>query len=255
AEGPADAAAANTTSLTAAAWSAFGRAETGWEIYAPRAAAEIGAPACAPTSPGFAAALAGWQGSHGLGKSGIMDEPTLAAMKNTWAMQRPFVLVNKKGVCPDAPPEVALETTTAADTYGSPLKLRTGALAAWRRLMSDARAEVPSIAADPNLLKIMSGYRDPVSDAVRCVTEMNCQNITRSTCSAHRTGLAVDVYLGSAPGFDPASSEDVNRLFQSRGPAYRWLVANAGRYGFVNYAFEPWHWEWTGEPVVWQATN
>jgi LAS superfamily LD-carboxypeptidase LdcB len=30
-------------------------------------------------------------------------------------------------------------------------------------------------------------------------------------------------------------------------PAYRWLVANAGRFGFVNYVFEPWHWEWTGE--------
>ena len=31
-------------------------------------------------------------------------------------------------------------------------------------------------------------------------------------------------------------------------PAYRWLVANADRFGFVNYPFEPWHWEWTGEP-------
>jgi zinc D-Ala-D-Ala carboxypeptidase len=20
------------------------------------------------------------------------------------------------------------------------------------------------------------------------------------------------------------------------------------RFGFVNYPFEPWHWEWTGEP-------
>jgi LAS superfamily LD-carboxypeptidase LdcB len=31
------------------------------------------------------------------------------------------------------------------------------------------------------------------------------------------------------------------------GLAFRWLVANAYRHGFVNYAFEPWHWEWTGE--------
>ncbi len=32
-------------------------------------------------------------------------------------------------------------------------------------------------------------------------------------------------------------------------PAYRWLLANARRFGFVNYVFEPWHWEWTGEPI------
>ena len=29
-------------------------------------------------------------------------------------------------------------------------------------------------------------------------------------------------------------------------PAYRWLVRYAARFGFVNYAFEPWHWEWVG---------
>jgi LAS superfamily LD-carboxypeptidase LdcB len=33
----------------------------------------------------------------------------------------------------------------------------------------------------------------------------------------------------------------------AKGVAYRWLVSNARRYGFINYAFEPWHWEWTGE--------
>jgi LAS superfamily LD-carboxypeptidase LdcB len=28
------------------------------------------------------------------------------------------------------------------------------------------------------------------------------------------------------------------------------MIRNAGRFGFINYAYEPWHWEWTGEPVV-----
>jgi hypothetical protein len=27
------------------------------------------------------------------------------------------------------------------------------------------------------------------------------------------------------------------------------MVANAARFGFVNYPFEPWHWEWTGAPI------
>jgi LAS superfamily LD-carboxypeptidase LdcB len=58
----------------------------------------------------------------------------------------------------------------------------------------------------------------------------------------------VDLVLGAAPGYAIDSSADVNRLYQTRTLAYRWLVENAGRYGFVNYPFEPWHWEWTGEP-------
>jgi LAS superfamily LD-carboxypeptidase LdcB len=43
------------------------------------------------------------------------------------------------------------------------------------------------------------------------------------------------------------SSADANRLYQVGTPAYRWLVANAARFGFVNYVFEPWHWEWIGQ--------
>jgi LAS superfamily LD-carboxypeptidase LdcB len=57
----------------------------------------------------------------------------------------------------------------------------------------------------------------------------------------------MDLDLGAASGFGPDSTDDANRLFISRGAAYRWMVANAGRFGFVNYPFEPWHWEWTGE--------
>jgi LAS superfamily LD-carboxypeptidase LdcB len=71
--------------------------------------------------------------------------------------------------------------------------------------------------------------------------------VVRAACSAHRTGLALDLDVGAAPGFMVDSSADPNRLFQSRTPAYRWLVRNAVRFGFVNYVFEPWHWEWRGE--------
>jgi LAS superfamily LD-carboxypeptidase LdcB len=54
----------------------------------------------------------------------------------------------------------------------------------------------------------------------------------------------MDLYLGRAPGSDPVSSRDENRRAIADGPAYRWLMANADRFGFVNYPFEPWHWEW-----------
>jgi LAS superfamily LD-carboxypeptidase LdcB len=33
----------------------------------------------------------------------------------------------------------------------------------------------------------------------------------------------------------------------TQSPAYRWLALNARNYGFVPYAFEPWHWEWIGD--------
>ena len=104
-------------------------------------------------------------------------------------------------------------------------------------------------ARDPRALTIFSGFRDPDADAARCLAEGNCNGIVRATCSAHRTGLAVDLWVGSAPGQRPDSSADSNRAAMTAGPQYRWLLANAARFGFVNYVFEPWHWEWTGEAI------
>ena len=113
-------------------------------------------------------------------------------------------------------------------------------------MAASARAADRRIAADPRSLAIFSGFRDPAADAARCLTESNCNGVVRATCSPHRTGLALDMYVGQAPGYGPDSSADPNRLFMSRTPAYRWLVANADRFGFAPYPFEPWHWEWTG---------
>jgi LAS superfamily LD-carboxypeptidase LdcB len=96
-------------------------------------------------------------------------------------------------------------------------------------------------------MKVFSGYRSPAYDAARCAEQNNCNGRERAACSPHRTGLALDLYLGAAPGFTADSSADANRLAIAEGPAYRWMLLNAQRFGFVNYPFEPWHWEWTGE--------
>jgi hypothetical protein len=224
----------------------MGREETGWEIYAPLAAHEVGAP-CPADSPGFAEALSRWQGEHGLKATGEMDEASLDAMRLVWHARRPFVAATRHGACPAAPAEAFLAQAAKEEGYsGKSILLRRGALDAWRRMVGAARAEVPAIAADRRLLTIFSGFRDPAEEAARCVGG-GCSTPAKATCSAHRTGLAVDLYLGAAPGFRPESSDDANRLYQSRTPAYRWLVANAARFGFFPYAFEPWHWEWTGE--------
>lgn len=242
-----NAAQANANSLTTLAWAPFGRAETGWEIYVPLIQQEIRT-TCPANSEGFAAALAAWQEDNAQAAAdGVLSEPTFVAMKGTVQTRREFVRFTSFGGCPDTPDRIT--AARPEEGYGGKqVWLRPGALAAYREMVAAAKAEVPAIAEDPNSLKIFSGYRSPAADAARCQAEGNCDGIVRARCSAHRTGLAADMYVGQAPGYGPDSSADANRLHMSRTPTYRWLVANARRFGFVNYPFEPWHWEWTGEP-------
>ena len=239
------AAEANAVSQTTLPLTPFGRPELGWAIYAPAIAREAHT-ACAADTRGFAYALARWQFAHGLKPHGAVDPDTFAAMKAAWQARRPFVALREQGICPDPPAHLA-DLTPEESRADKVVQLRPRALKALRRMVAAARHEVPRIAADPQLLTVFSGYRNPAEDAARCAAEQNCQGLVRAECSSHRTGLAVDLILGSAPGFAADSSDDANRLYQARTPAYRWLVANARRYGFVNYVFEPWHWEWTGE--------
>lgn len=243
------ASAANAASSVTAQWSVFGRPELGWQVYAPLIAHELGLP-CPPQSQAFAAELAAWQVAHHLPASGAMDEATLRAFDIAWLRRRPFVAAASHGQCPNPPAPSDLATAAPSEGYlGKPIQLRPAALDAYRRMVAAARAESPAIAANPKLLTIFSGYRDPAADAADCAQKGDCDTPARAgTCSAHRTGLAMDLYLGSAPGYPPESSADANRLYESRTPAYLWLVANAGHFGFTPYPFEPWHWEWTGEP-------
>jgi D-alanyl-D-alanine carboxypeptidase len=247
-DAPTSAPSVNAASLTTAVWSPFGRPEIGWEIYAPRVAAEIGT-ACAPSSRRFAANLAQWQQKHGLRPSGVFDPATFQPMVTSWHLARPFVRTNAKGICPNAPPVSSLATARANESYGGKvIQLRPGVLEAYRDMVAEARAA--GVIRRPEVLTLFSGFRDPDADAERCARENNCQGLVRTICSAHRTGLAMDVYIDVAPGFGPDSSNDDNRRAMARSPVFRWMVGNAGRFGFVNYAFEPWHWEWTGEPLL-----
>lgn len=244
----ADAARANRASLETLAWAPFRRPETGWATYAPVIAAEVST-SCAPDSPGFAAAISAWQAAHGLAATGRVDPETVEPMRVAWMLRRPFVLATREGACPPPPSPDRLVQARADESYGgagAAITLRGDAMDAYRRMVAAARREVPAAAADPALLTIFSGFRDPVADAARCASEQNCGGPERANCSAHRTGLAVDLYLGAAPGLRPDTTDDVNRRFLARSPTYVWLVRNAGRFGFVGYPFEPWHWEWSG---------
>jgi hypothetical protein len=237
----------NAASLTGLEWSPFGRPETGWETYAPKIADEIRT-GCTPQTAGFARALARWQRRNHLAAGGQFDPATFEALKSLWQGRRPFVAIRKEGACPDAPDFANLAAAAPEESDGGKIiLLRAGALAAYRRMVAAAQAAVLEAGADPEQLMLFSGFRAPADDAARCEAEANCNGLVRAQCSAHRTGLAVDIVLGAAPGFSVDASADANRLWQTRTATYLWLVANARRYGFVNYVFEPWHWEWVGE--------
>lgn len=246
AAGPAPAAKANSASLASLVWPLEGKSETGWAIYAPLVGHEIGT-VCPPDSPAFAAALARWQAAHKVSGAGEMDAATMQAMNQVWLSHRPFVAQSAKA-CPAPPAPSQLARATPAESFGGKtIELRPEALAAYRAMVAAARRALPEVRADPRLLTIFSGFRSPDADAARCASQGNCQGRVRASCSAHRTGLALDLDLGAAPGERIDSSDDAHRLFISRSAAYRWLVWNAGRFGFAPYPFEPWHWEWRGE--------
>ena len=236
----------NRASLETLPWAGFGRAESGWAVYAPATAAEI-ASRCAAGTPGFARALRRWEQAQGLTATGAMGPAVLNRLKTLWQGRRPFVALRARDICPAPPADGALDVASPSEGLdGKPVQLRRDAFVAYRRMVGAAHREVAELRADPRLLTLFSGYRSPAYDAARCARDNNCQGIVRAACSAHRTGLAMDVDVGTAPGYAVDSSADANRLAQVRGPTYRWLLANARRFGFVNYAFEPWHWEWIG---------
>jgi len=243
--GNAAAAQKNVTSLNTLSAAPFHRPEQGWAVYVPLVQSEIGTK-CGADTPAFAKSLASWQHSHKLPASGTMDATTLDALKVAWQAHRSFTSNSRQG-CPPTPPEQDLATVPANQSYGGKtVQLEKLALVAYEK-MTDAARKSGVLDASSKLFSVFSGYRSPEYDAARCAAQHNCQGIVRAACSAHRTGLAMDIDLGAAPGFGVDSSDDKNRLFISQTPLYRWLVANAAHFGFANYAFEPWHWEFVGK--------
>ena len=243
------AAAKNAELIDTLDWAPFGVAEKGWEIYAPLTQREIGT-GCGFGTPKFAEALAALQARHGLKADGVFGPETFQVLKGLWQERRPFILARLRGECPVAPAAYIMTNLPGReDTYDrQDRRLRGDTLAAYRAMVAAARRDGVTL-RDPKLLTIFSGYRQADVDGERCAAEGNCDGRRRAACSPHATGYAVDLNLGYAPGYRIDSTNPANRLYQTRTDAYRWLVRNAHRFGFVPYVFEPWHWEWIGEPA------
>mgnify|MGYP000346579185 CR=1 FL=1 len=122
-------------------------------------------------------------------------------------------------------------------------------LAAYREMLAAAKGERPDLFTQGGLFLLASAWRDPADDKASCTANPGpCNGTAKAvTCSAHWSGRAVDINLGFIAGGDPTDSTYANRLHQARSAAYAWMLDNAGRFGFVNYYYEPWHWEWQGD--------
>ncbi|WP_245161680.1 D-alanyl-D-alanine carboxypeptidase family protein [Brevundimonas alba] len=237
---------ANAISHYSLEWTPFGPTEWGWETYLPLIQKELGTD-CAPGSPVFAKALAEFQYAHALPPTGWFDQATFQTFRGVWQERRPFIMARvREEPCPEPPPLYQLGYLVESEEHADRLTrlLRRDVLEAYRRLVAAARAEVPEVAENPELLQIFSGFRDPEADAARCAAQGNCDGLRRAVCSPHRTGTAVDLYVGQAPGLGVDNTSPASRLHMTRSDTYRWLVRNAGRFGFVPYVYEPWHWEW-----------
>ena len=238
---------ANAISEYSLEWSPFGATEWGWVTYLPLLQQELGTD-CDANTPVFAAALAGYQARYALSATGIFDQATFDVLKGVLQERRPFVMARVRDECPDPPPLRELGYLEAPEEHADRLTrlLRRDVLEAYRRLVAAARYEVPEVRNDPELLQIFSGFRDPEADAARCAAERNCDGLRRAVCSPHRTGAAVDLYVGQLLGLGVDNTSPASRQYMTQGATYRWLVRNAGRFGFVPYIYEPWHWEWVG---------
>lgn len=226
-------------------WTFSGKTQTGWQIYEPLISQTIGANSSAATAD-FAYALSRWQSAHSLAGTGILDESTLEALRAYWQSQR---LGRSDFPGPDklisAPISDFYDPTRDADL----LQVERETYVAYKRMLAaaakDLRGQVRftrdgALAPDEKFFKIVSAFRSQeYQDKLRAKSPGSGRG-TLAMHSAHNTGQALDLYVGG----EPVTTKDANRLIQVQTPAYKWLVKNASRFGFYNYYFEPWHWEY-----------
>ena len=101
--------------------------------------------------------------------------------------------------------------------------------------------------ADMNGYIVTSGYRDYNRQA-EIYAESEPGYAQEPGASEHQTGLAFDVTVETAQGFEST-------------PQYAWLMENAHKYGFIQrypankvektgIAYEPWHYRYVGEEAA-----
>jgi len=243
----AEAAARNTVLKYELGWAFGGKQQRGWYLYTPLISRLLETEGEA-AGPDFASALSRWQTASGMRPSGVLDDDTLYRMVSAWQGAR---LKNKAYASPDE-----LLLAPASDFYDptrpDPLRqVERETYAAYKRMVAAAAADPSSglkltaageFAPGEKFFKIVSSFRSREHQAHLRAQSPGSGRAGLAVNSPHFTGRALDLYVGG----EPVETRDSNRALQVQTRAYRWLVANAERFGFRPYYYEPWHWEYVG---------
>jgi len=216
-------------------WTFGGKPQRGWYLYTPLIQSLLNTSA-APETSVFAQALAGWQKSEGLVRTGVLDQ-------ETW-MKMVAVFQSRRIKDRSTPPSESLTLVPSSKFFDPerPKELRyveRQAYEAYKKLVAAAEADL-SLSPDENWLKVISAFRSPAYQAKLRRQSPKSGRAGLAVNSPHFTGRALDIYVGG----EPVSTNDLNRAKQVDTKVYQWLVKNAGRFGFCPYFYEPWHWEY-----------
>lgn len=239
----------NITASTELKWLFGGKQQRGWAIYIPLILETVGARRDLDGNE-FVEAVIRWQSDRGLRATGVVDHETWPEMIREFQSRR----IRER----TSPPSEQLVVVPASEFYDNerPAELRQverNAYAAYKRMVADA-AKNPSLGLSvtasgelgpsEKYLKIISGFRSrEYQDRLRQASP-RAGRAGLAVNSPHFTGRALDLYVGG----EPVSTAEGNRLVQTRTTVYRWLVKNAGKFGFRPYFYEPWHWEYVPGP-------
>jgi zinc D-Ala-D-Ala carboxypeptidase len=228
-------------------WNFGGKTQRGWGLYTPLIGQLIGAGDDATTGE-FAMRLSLWQRENNLEPSGMLDSETWSRMISRFQSRRSLARLRSD--------QSLLVTIPVTDCY-DPMRaeeLRSAerdTFAAYKRMVAAAAADsslglrldgAGQLASSEKLLKIVSAYRSREHQERLRHQSPKSGRAGLAVNSPHFTGRALDLYVGG----EPVSTKDENRALQTQGSVYRWLVKNAGRFGFQPYFYEPWHWEFVG---------
>lgn len=147
----------------------------------------------------------------------------------------------------------------AADLATAPAGMSIGGCRLRPEALADLQRLLAAAAGDPAVggrLYALSCHRSLTrQQATFCRTRERADGADRAISAAppghseHATGYALDLTVRPADGCPDAEA------CMAAKPAFRWLVANAPRFGFEmsfppsnrqNVKWEPWHWRWVG---------
>jgi LAS superfamily LD-carboxypeptidase LdcB len=235
----------NSHSLSNLSWTFGGKQQRGWRLYVPLVSELIGTNADV-SSVEFAAKLAVWQGSVNLQTTGVINTETFMIMVKTWQEQRSTdrTYPTTQNLV-TAPADEFFDSSRAAEMR----QVERETYAAYKRLLRAAINEpelaikttpAGGLASTEQRLRIISAFRSrEYQERLRRLSP-NSGRAGLAVNSPHFTGRALDIYIAG----EPVETKDSNRALQVNTPLYRWLVKNAGRFGFRPYFYEPWHWEY-----------